>query len=454
MTNQLHARDISTNETDWHGTCRASSGRPSAYFSQIYSPESVKGELCAVQEVDAYRLDGNKNQHVAQAYSTSRCRKIMHWMFYAIPFSSGMTTPVAGALNLQARETCGSVFFAIGMTYTLNVLVFGLWAHYTSKATLSDNWHSVGYYVFEKPLLRWVCLLGGVLGATQHVILSIVSAQGGSSMYTLGCLSGALLTGLVLDSTGLLWARKVKPTVFVVIGVLTVIAGALVHSFPSLRDGTSDADQTTMIVCLIVSMLSGVCMCVQACAGNKLASLIGGFRRAAVWSFFSGALMMYFIGPYIVPGAPLIELLKPKNWWKLTQAPLAAYSLVAVAVCQRKMSGASVYCWFVIGQLLCSTLLDSLGWIGLHKRSIDKFRIIGLLVVLIGVLTVTVSKSISHHQLQSKMASAVPTSSTPRKDYSTFPTPEPARHNSSDTEIGSNRSSSSSFGPYTDHHQV
>lgn len=314
-------------------------------------------------------------------------------LLYIVPFTAGISLPVIGALNAAGRETCGSPYFTVALTYTIAVIICGLWAHYTSERTFSQNYFDVGSFVFESPRRHIFCLGGGLLGAAQHIMIAFVSSAGGSSIFTLGSLAGLMIMGIIQDSTGICWARKSRPNLLIYMGTVAVVVGAIVHSLPVLRgDGTESTNQGKMIVCLCVSALSGICMSVQACFGNKLATLVGGFRRAAVWSFLTGALILYLIGPYIVPEAPLIEILRPRNWWQLTQAPLAVYVLAAVAVCQRKLPGAMVYCWVVIGQLLASTLLDTFGWIGLMVRPIDRYKIGGLVVVVAGVALMTISK--------------------------------------------------------------
>eukprot|EP01055_Gregarina_sp_Pseudo9_P005612 Gregarina_sp_Pseudo_9__5611@NODE_76_length_4572_cov_104_792632_g70_i0_p2_GENE_NODE_76_length_4572_cov_104_792632_g70_i0NODE_76_length_4572_cov_104_792632_g70_i0_p2_ORF_typecomplete_len420_score119_53DMT_YdcZ/PF04657_13/1_9e11DMT_YdcZ/PF04657_13/3_2e16_NODE_76_length_4572_cov_104_792632_g70_i023893648 len=308
----------------------------------------------------------------------------------AIPLTAGMTVPISGALNAAGRRVCGSVFFTVGVVYTLDWIISGIWAHFTSTATLADNYHAVGHFAFGRPL-RWMCLTGGLMGAIQNVISAIVSTLSGTSIYTLGCLLGAVVTSIFLDLTGYCWATKSVPSLYVYVGATAVAAGAIVHSLPSFQ-GEQQVSRNAQVLCLVISFLSGILVCLQACAGNKLASLCGGFRRAAAWSFFSGAVVLHFIGPYVYPDAPLRTLLLPHNWWRMAQAPLVAYSLVCVAVSQRWLSGAMVYCWFIIGQLVTSTTLDTLGWLGIEARPIDTYKLAGLLVVLAGVLLVTFAK--------------------------------------------------------------
>eukprot|EP01053_Blabericola_migrator_P005724 Blabericola_migrator_1__5723@NODE_28_length_19984_cov_212_654667_g25_i0_p7_GENE_NODE_28_length_19984_cov_212_654667_g25_i0NODE_28_length_19984_cov_212_654667_g25_i0_p7_ORF_typecomplete_len395_score19_10DMT_YdcZ/PF04657_13/1_8e11DMT_YdcZ/PF04657_13/1_3e17PgaD/PF13994_6/5_4e03PgaD/PF13994_6/7_1e02PgaD/PF13994_6/0_24DUF5336/PF17270_2/2_3e03DUF5336/PF17270_2/2_2_NODE_28_length_19984_cov_212_654667_g25_i01530616490 len=314
--------------------------------------------------------------------------------YYTVPFVAGCTIPVAGALNVQARKTCGSIFFVVGVMYTFDAIIcclWNCWSQRNTEVTFASNYFALGEYVLKKPV-RWFCLAGGVAGVSQHIILAIVSGAGGTSVYTLGFLLGATVSGIALDITGCCWTPKSTPGFLLYIGGLVVAIGGVLHSLPMLMNPSNDTSTGTLIGLLCISAVSGLLMCIQASCGNQLASLIGGFRRAAAWSFISGAIVMFLIGPYATSNAPIIEILKPRHWWKMSQAPLSIFNLAAVAVCQRKMPGPMVYCWFMMGQLTGATLMDHFGWIGLEVRRVNTYKLCGLATVCCGVSLVTWSK--------------------------------------------------------------
>eukprot|EP01054_Gregarina_sp_Poly1_P003722 Gregarina_sp_Poly_1__3721@NODE_20_length_21312_cov_69_583714_g18_i0_p6_GENE_NODE_20_length_21312_cov_69_583714_g18_i0NODE_20_length_21312_cov_69_583714_g18_i0_p6_ORF_typecomplete_len427_score26_00DMT_YdcZ/PF04657_13/8_9e13DMT_YdcZ/PF04657_13/6e17PgaD/PF13994_6/1_9e02PgaD/PF13994_6/5_1e03PgaD/PF13994_6/0_33DUF3382/PF11862_8/3e02DUF3382/PF11862_8/0_73PIRT/PF15099_6/8_5e02PIRT/PF15099_6/4_2e02PIRT/PF15099_6/90PIRT/PF15099_6/3_7CRTlike/PF08627_10/1CRTlike/PF08627_10/17DUF2976/PF11190_8/2_5DUF2976/PF len=364
---------------------------PSLVGVELQSPK-YEGSTSSREELSTSQVSCLKSE--VEDDVSARNPRLKRWGMYAIPFIAGLVNPVMGGLNGLGKETVGSVYLVVAIVYTLNFIGTAMWAWWTSRATLRDNWAAVGEYVFAKPS-HWAVLLGGTLGACQHVLLTLVSAEGGTGVFTLGALLGSIITGIVLDLTGLCWSRKERPRFLVYVGAVAVSAGAIIHSLPVLM-GNEDVSPTKQILLILISCLSGMCMCCQACVGNKLGSLIGGLRRAAVWSFGSGALLMYFIGPYADPDARLSRILVPRNWWRMCQAPLAAYGLIATALSQRKMPGAVVYCWVIVGQLTSATIVDSLGWLGLEQRPIDLFGSIGLAVVIVGVLLVTLARLQKH----------------------------------------------------------
>eukprot|EP01053_Blabericola_migrator_P005721 Blabericola_migrator_1__5720@NODE_28_length_19984_cov_212_654667_g25_i0_p6_GENE_NODE_28_length_19984_cov_212_654667_g25_i0NODE_28_length_19984_cov_212_654667_g25_i0_p6_ORF_typecomplete_len403_score39_44DMT_YdcZ/PF04657_13/3_8e11DMT_YdcZ/PF04657_13/6_5e20PgaD/PF13994_6/1_3e02PgaD/PF13994_6/0_37_NODE_28_length_19984_cov_212_654667_g25_i0976810976 len=361
------------------------------------------GEFLSTIDHCSHPRSGSGFTEVLKSVQPPLWKRILKACYYAIPFVGGCTNPLSGALNVQARATSGSVFFTVAMLYAIDSVICILWAWWSmrkSQITLAHNYFAVGHYVFEKPI-RIVCLASGLLGTTQHIILSIVSELGGASVYTLGCVLGAVVTGVALDLTGLCWNPKSKPSYLLYLGGLAVGLGAIIHSLPILMSPPTQTSSGIQIVLLLISTLAGACMCFQASVGNKLGQLLGAFRRAAAWSFISGAFIMLLIGPYCYPNATLIELLRPRNWWMMSQAPLSVFTLAAVSVCQRKMSGPMVYCWYVLGQLASSTFLDHFGWVGLEVRHVNAYKLSGLAVLTCGVLLVTWAKT---KKLQAKLS--------------------------------------------------
>eukprot|EP01053_Blabericola_migrator_P005716 Blabericola_migrator_1__5715@NODE_28_length_19984_cov_212_654667_g25_i0_p8_GENE_NODE_28_length_19984_cov_212_654667_g25_i0NODE_28_length_19984_cov_212_654667_g25_i0_p8_ORF_typecomplete_len389_score43_12DMT_YdcZ/PF04657_13/5_4e09DMT_YdcZ/PF04657_13/2_4e15SLC3A2_N/PF16028_5/0_096PgaD/PF13994_6/3_3e03PgaD/PF13994_6/0_417TM_GPCR_Srh/PF10318_9/157TM_GPCR_Srh/PF10318_9/0_33_NODE_28_length_19984_cov_212_654667_g25_i01662117787 len=360
--------------------------------SFILSPE-----LSSVQTTPSFHdsyVPEKSLSHVSQVEVTSCYQQFLSAVYFAIPFIAGGLNPLGGAMNVIAKKTCGSVYFVVAIMYTLDSILCCLWNWRTqrkSDITLARNYFAVGEYVFAKPS-RWFCLASGAIGAIRHVVLALVSATGGASVYTLGVLLGATVTGIVLDMTGFCWTPRSQVSLLLCAGGLAVAAGGILHSLPIFMHPTAEASVAKQVGLLLASAFSGMLMCLQAGCGNKLGTLVGGFRRALAWSFISGAIIMFLIGPYIVPHAPIGELLRPENWWKVSQAPVFLMAVASVSVCQRRMSGPMVYCLFMLGQLASSTTLDHFGVVGLQLRPINVYRSCGLAVVCCGVGLVTWSK--------------------------------------------------------------
>eukprot|EP01054_Gregarina_sp_Poly1_P003727 Gregarina_sp_Poly_1__3726@NODE_20_length_21312_cov_69_583714_g18_i0_p5_GENE_NODE_20_length_21312_cov_69_583714_g18_i0NODE_20_length_21312_cov_69_583714_g18_i0_p5_ORF_typecomplete_len436_score42_37DMT_YdcZ/PF04657_13/5_3e15DMT_YdcZ/PF04657_13/2_1e13Phage_holin_8/PF16931_5/32Phage_holin_8/PF16931_5/0_034Phage_holin_8/PF16931_5/4_2e03YrhK/PF14145_6/1_8e03YrhK/PF14145_6/21YrhK/PF14145_6/35YrhK/PF14145_6/3DUF2109/PF09882_9/4_7e03DUF2109/PF09882_9/57DUF2109/PF09882_9/5_3DUF202/PF02656_15/20DUF202/PF02 len=368
------------------------------------SAKSIRSDKSKAPTTRAASFIGTSVSQASIAVTRVRKRERVAAAFrlglYLFPFSSGFLSPVTGALNVKASETVGSIFFVVAIVYSVITVISVSHIWLTSKQTLRQNWLDVGDFVLSKPAFRWICLTGGIMGVAQNVIYTMVADQGGTGIYSLGQLVGSIFFGMFIDATGILWAPRTPLNWYIITGSLMVVAGAILHSL-SVMLTNQEASMKRQIMLVLVSALSGVSLCIQACGGNKLADLTGEFRRALCWSFMSGSVLMWFIGPYAAPNPNLKEILTPRNWWQLAQTPIVAYNLAVIALSQLHMTAAMVYCWFVVGQLTSSSIADSIGFLGLTTRPMDAYKYSGLGIVFIGVALVTLSK-IHKERLQVK----------------------------------------------------
>eukprot|EP01056_Protomagalhaensia_sp_Gyna25_P000286 Protomagalhaensia_sp_Gyna_25__285@NODE_1133_length_2154_cov_148_251537_g899_i0_p1_GENE_NODE_1133_length_2154_cov_148_251537_g899_i0NODE_1133_length_2154_cov_148_251537_g899_i0_p1_ORF_typecomplete_len418_score50_82DMT_YdcZ/PF04657_13/3_9e11DMT_YdcZ/PF04657_13/2_3e20EamA/PF00892_20/7_3e02EamA/PF00892_20/0_00023CRTlike/PF08627_10/62CRTlike/PF08627_10/1_7e02CRTlike/PF08627_10/0_22_NODE_1133_length_2154_cov_148_251537_g899_i07772030 len=352
-------------------------------------PSLPWNRLCHEQEVaDCGEKPGDMKTAAVSNPQKGGCLK---FGMQAMPFIAGCLVPLQSALNKKAAETSGNIFFVVGCCYAIDTVLTCLWAWWSNPGTtgLKTNIVTVVEYVSAKPI-RLVTLTSGVLGAAINVVMGLVAAGGGTGVYTLGSLLGSLVAALLLQLTGLCWTAKATPHWLLFVGVLGATVGAVVHNAIPLTDPTLSIG--FQILMLLASFISGACICFQALISNQLARVVGGFRRAVAWSFFSGLWLMFLVAPYAYPRDNILELLKPRNWWQLAQGPFSIYGSIAVAVSQRVMSGPMVYCYYILGQLLSSTIFDHFGWVDLDVRRINRYNIIGLGLVLAGVILVTLGK--------------------------------------------------------------
>eukprot|EP01053_Blabericola_migrator_P008443 Blabericola_migrator_1__8442@NODE_43_length_16904_cov_225_701966_g39_i0_p3_GENE_NODE_43_length_16904_cov_225_701966_g39_i0NODE_43_length_16904_cov_225_701966_g39_i0_p3_ORF_typecomplete_len458_score37_60DMT_YdcZ/PF04657_13/1_3e10DMT_YdcZ/PF04657_13/2_9e17_NODE_43_length_16904_cov_225_701966_g39_i067628135 len=312
-------------------------------------------------------------------------------LMYMWPFSVGLLIPILGGMNnILQEEIGGNVFFSIAILYCAATVLMGAWTWFTTKETLSANWYALGDFIFAKPSLHVFCLTGGLAGVGQYILLSIVAASGGLGVYTLGSLLGSIVTSLLLDATGWCWAVKTNVGIFSYLGGVVVATGAIVHSLSSFIDNQEASGHR--VIALVLSAITGFLLCYQSCVSNKLGKILGEFRRSVFWSYFSGALLLLLISPYFSPPLTLRTIILPKNWWKISQVLIAIYGAVVITIFQFKLNAAVVYCWVIAGQLLSSTVIDSMGWIGLEERPFTVYNMCGLGIVCVGVGALTYDK--------------------------------------------------------------
>eukprot|EP01055_Gregarina_sp_Pseudo9_P000459 Gregarina_sp_Pseudo_9__458@NODE_1297_length_1705_cov_65_359544_g1218_i0_p1_GENE_NODE_1297_length_1705_cov_65_359544_g1218_i0NODE_1297_length_1705_cov_65_359544_g1218_i0_p1_ORF_typecomplete_len421_score110_62DMT_YdcZ/PF04657_13/1_5e10DMT_YdcZ/PF04657_13/7_7e187TMRDISM_7TM/PF07695_11/0_000837TMRDISM_7TM/PF07695_11/3_4e02DUF3341/PF11821_8/0_81DUF3341/PF11821_8/3_2e02_NODE_1297_length_1705_cov_65_359544_g1218_i04031665 len=347
----------------------------------------------AVTDLDVeagYSASGPETVAAAPVAEGSKRTQLLHKLLWAVvPFTVGCANPCISGLMHEGQELTDNVYFVLATCSSLGALFIGVYNFFTSKYSMQHNWMAVGQYCFGKRV-RWIILSGGLLGVAQYVLMTWISSAGGSSVSSLGQLLGSVCTSMILDSTGLFWVRKSRTSTLAILCALVVAGGAIVHSLGEILTNTS-VSLGWQIGFIFLALIAGVCTCLQACVGGRLAFVTGEFRRATCWSLITGGASSWIIAPYV--SAPhLKELYTPNNWWRLAHTFLLAYTIAGMSLSQKKMATAIVYCWFVVGQLITSTLVDAFGWFGFETRAIDKYKLSGLFVVLLGVAGMTAAK--------------------------------------------------------------
>eukprot|EP01053_Blabericola_migrator_P013291 Blabericola_migrator_1__13290@NODE_930_length_5997_cov_288_044013_g646_i0_p2_GENE_NODE_930_length_5997_cov_288_044013_g646_i0NODE_930_length_5997_cov_288_044013_g646_i0_p2_ORF_typecomplete_len412_score79_89DMT_YdcZ/PF04657_13/8_3e13DMT_YdcZ/PF04657_13/1_8e15_NODE_930_length_5997_cov_288_044013_g646_i05431778 len=311
-------------------------------------------------------------------------------LMYFFPFSVGLLIPVLGAMNTMLQEEVGgNVFFMVAILYLLGTIIMGLYVCFTSPLNLRENWYSLGDFLFMNFKVNVFCLSGGLAGVSQYVFFSIVAASGGLGVFTLGTLIGSIATSILLDATGWCWAVKSHVGVLSYTGSVVVGCGAIVHSLSSFLNKADSIG--TRILALVLAAAAGLLLCIQSCVMKKLAVVLGEFRRSVLWSYLSGCLTLFLVAPYAAP-IEVSTIVLPKNWWKVTQIGIVIYSNVVITHFQYKLNAAVVFCWVITGQLLSSTVIDAMGWMNIEQRPLTLYNICGLIIVGLGIVTLTYDK--------------------------------------------------------------
>jgi len=139
---------------------------------------------------------------------------------------------------------------------------------------------------------------------------------------------------------------------------------------------------------LLLALLSGAILPVQAAMNNKLAEYAQNPVLSAFLSFLVGllALMVYMLAT----GVPLNNLSALKN------APFVAWMgglcgaffVTAVIVVVPRLGVALTFSIIVAGQMLATLPIDHYGFLGTAVREINLPRLLGVVLVIAGVILI------------------------------------------------------------------
>ncbi len=139
---------------------------------------------------------------------------------------------------------------------------------------------------------------------------------------------------------------------------------------------------------LLVCLLAGALMPLQAGVNAQLARWVGHPVTASLVSFAVGtlALLAYNVGtrPQLPPVASVAEA----PWWAWAGGLFGAVFVTAAAAFAPRLGAATFISITIAGQMFVSILLDHFGLVGFAARPATALRLLGALLLVAGVLLI------------------------------------------------------------------
>ena len=142
------------------------------------------------------------------------------------------------------------------------------------------------------------------------------------------------------------------------------------------------------VLALVLAIAAGCLVGMQAPVNARLSSSVGKLQ-AATFSFLVGTVALVLITAVVTQGG-FADLRHATSapWWALVGGLFGAV-YVAVALATVTTLGASGLTAAVItGQLVVSAVIDRFGLLGIQRQHLTTTRVVGLLVLALGVFLV------------------------------------------------------------------
>ncbi len=142
-------------------------------------------------------------------------------------------------------------------------------------------------------------------------------------------------------------------------------------------------------VYLFFAMLSGACLPLQAGMNAKVREGLGHGVLATVVNFIVGLLALLALTAVLISAGqaamPTAEKARGMPWWAWLGGLLGAWMVATAAILAPKMGVTLLFASIVLGQLIVSMVADHWGWVGLNVKEISAPRILGVVLVALGV---------------------------------------------------------------------
>jgi transporter family-2 protein len=140
---------------------------------------------------------------------------------------------------------------------------------------------------------------------------------------------------------------------------------------------------------LFLASLAGACIALQAAANGSLRTHLGDPRYATFFSICGTIATAVVFMLVIRPALPSAAAFRSAPWWNWIGGPLGTVVVLAGAALAPKLGSAAFIAAVVGGQLVCSLILDHYGLMNLPQHGVSLGRLLGAVMVFVGVLLVT-----------------------------------------------------------------
>lgn len=283
--------------------------------------------------------------------------------------------PVNSALGKRIGVMQASFFsFLGGSLITLVIVLF----------------HGSGHFGEISHVKIWQ-VLGGFYGAANVCVSVAAIPVLGTALTLMTILLGQLIMGAVIDEFGLFDTVAITITPLRLAGILVVGVGILLIYYGSRSKNQENRDSRTTLY-LLLSFLAGVLGAMQSPTNAALAKTIGSWESSMV-AFVVGLLGIAIVLPFACKGKwiPDSADISGIKWWMVIGG---AYGVFGIFSCLYTIGGLGTALQVVccmLGQLAGSLVIDSFGLIQTEKHKANRYRIMGVAAIGIGMIIVSLA---------------------------------------------------------------
>ncbi|WP_168541575.1 DMT family transporter [Acinetobacter sp. A2] len=141
-----------------------------------------------------------------------------------------------------------------------------------------------------------------------------------------------------------------------------------------------------LFLLLPLAMGIGIAMAFQTAINSQLREYLYSPLQAALFSFLVGTIVLAILVFFQQVEKPSFSTLQHIPWYLWMGGCLGVYAISISIYSAPKLSLLTLSGVIIFGQMLASMLIDHFGFLGTEKVSINWQRILGSVVIFIGVL--------------------------------------------------------------------
>jgi len=137
-----------------------------------------------------------------------------------------------------------------------------------------------------------------------------------------------------------------------------------------------------VLVIILIGLAGGIAVGLQSPLASMMSQRLGTLESIFI-VHFGGALIALI--PLLIYGGGKLSQWRTVPWYALLAGAFGLVVIGAISYMIPRIGVAGSIITVVAGQLLVGTILDYFGWLGAAERPLDATRLLGLVVVMLGV---------------------------------------------------------------------
>ena len=305
------------------------------------------------------------------------------FMLALIPILMGSGLAMQTAVNSKLRNYVVSPYLASAISFTIGTIFL----IFLTLITGINPFISI-HTITSNPWWIWS---GGVLGVIGLTVNLLLFPKLGSVQTAVLPIFGQIIMGVVIDQFGLFYSPKSSLTLFKILGLLLVTGGMLITTGVFSQHKKTNHQTNSNLIWQFVGVIAGMLLSVQVAINGHLGIVLGSSVHAAMISFTIGTiLLMSIVLIFRLPISNLKIALHTgtKNWWIWLGGFLGAFYVFGSAWLVPQIGTGQVVVIALFGQLFFSALIDNFGLFQSKINRVKMIRIIGLIAMFLGVVSV------------------------------------------------------------------
>ena len=141
-----------------------------------------------------------------------------------------------------------------------------------------------------------------------------------------------------------------------------------------------------MFFFIIIALSAGAALAIQAAINSQLAGAMNGQPVVAAFiSFFTGAVVLFFICLWKADLGIALQHLPKQPWWRFIGGALGALVVFTTIFLAPQIGVTKMLFFIIVGQLIAALIIDHFGLLAMQARPIEIWQIIGFIIISLGL---------------------------------------------------------------------